>query len=274
MSNDTADSQPNPSLMYDVMTSFMFADAAGYGFCESGGQKYSAGQFITSSAGKAKNLDGVIGQAGMMGAGFGLGSILGTKRVCTMIVLNQTHSALKLNGNTFNDGTHHGVQTLHPAKAKTDTHGNISYSDPNIIPGPIMAPNREFWKDLVGVGVYRFEKDLSVMGLGVYGVSGALSFHSESDHLPDDIAVAFNVGQGSANTVAITCAPSSNGGIEGMKTYIDSLDGPVLKANDRDLRNGANVMVAASLYPWDANKSTDSDARHNSVLMVKIAHAS
>ena len=271
MSNDTTDSKPNPILMYDIMTSFIFQDAAWHGFCESGGKKYSAGQLIASSVAKPKNLTEFTTDAGVVPtSGLAeMGAFLGANRVCTMIVLNHTHSALRLKDNTFNNGTHHGVQTLHPAKAKMEVNGNVSYTDPNIIPGPILAPINHF-NDLVGVGIYRFEKDLSA-GLGVYGVSGALSFQSMNSDRPEDVAVAFNVGQGSPNTVAITVAPEQNGGVEGMKRYIDSLDGPVLNSTEKSQIGSRTLQVAASLYPWDPSKDTNSNAKHNAVLMVNIS---
>ncbi|MEM0899153.1 MAG: hypothetical protein AAGI92_04290 [Pseudomonadota bacterium] len=111
--------------------------------------------------------------------GLGIGSaLLAKNRVCTLLVANATK------GDLIKDEIYiyAGVQTGRPVieEVNEDT-GRTTATSPDTIPG-IEAFDAEPQFDLPamtlgGLGLYRFEKDLSLV-IGFYGTAGAISFIS------------------------------------------------------------------------------------------------
>lgn len=111
--------------------------------------------------------------------GLGVGSVFfGKNRVCTMLIANATM------GDLVKDGLHidAGVQTGRPVIEQEDWDtGRVTATKPDTIPGiQNIKGDEEFGiPDMIlgGLGMYRFEKDLSMV-IGFYGTGGAIVFRS------------------------------------------------------------------------------------------------
>lgn len=101
--------------------------------------------------------------------------IFGGARECTLFVVNASRADLKLQGEAHQV---HGVQVGYP-KLPTDP------------PQTNFVPKRT--DRTLGFGVWRFEKDLSFLGIGTWGTMGVLQFAKVDKKLPDGLRIAWEV---------------------------------------------------------------------------------
>lgn len=189
---------------------------------------------------------------------------LGSNRVCTMVVLNMLDEEIKLSGNTVNGGKHDGIQTLYPAELLSDPGKKPEkWANADVIPGAKTTAGIKTY----GMGVYRFEKDLSFLGLGVYGTSGVLSF--KADSLSDEIAIGWCVPQSGKFRCAATTQQSKHGG---AAAFYDKWIEPERDCT-RDSSNAKGVALHASMQTWGAVYTGDDDENNNQVLTVAITKA-
>lgn len=271
MSDDTKSSQPNPVMLVDQQTVDFLKTAAQWSWVSVDGTAMSSMALISAyvkkkSSGIKYTVTKADEQTGFV-TGAEIMTMFGSlkdNRICTVVIVNTLNSSLTLTGNTYHDGDHHGIQTLHPATAETaGKGGKLSYRSPNVIPGKTSIDGDE---PRFGVGIYRFEKDLSA-GIGFYGTSGALQFRAKDEGLADGIAIGFNVGQGSDDTLAVTTKPSSFGRLSTFyDQQIDDVKTPMLGASGKGKAN-----IVASLGAVDLNGS-DSDRKHNAVVTAFVSY--
>jgi hypothetical protein len=139
-----------------------------------------------------------LGPAGIA-AGAAAALIVGgnpsANKVCTLMIVNQLDGVLSLAPATDTVGNpylHHGIQSGHPAVC--DPAGQQPPFNEHQIPGKAQLDPDDADSLTCGVGFYRFEKDLSVMNLGVYGTAGAIAFTSSDPQTHGKVlALAWNV---------------------------------------------------------------------------------
>lgn len=137
----------------------------------------------TGAAASTVGLGALIAASGPLApfaaVGLGVGSVfLGKNRVCTLLIANDTTGDLVKEGLFIQ----HGIQSGRPVimEYNEDT-GRSSAMSPDTIPGMEFLEGfpeegiPDMW--LGGLGMYRFEKDLSLV-IGWYGTAGAISFRS------------------------------------------------------------------------------------------------
>lgn len=254
MGDSTKDSKPVPVMMIDQSMVDYMMTAAKNGVVTVEGVTYSSAAFLSTQAPKVKQPD-----------------TISLNRVCTIIIVNTLEDKLVLAENSFKDGQHWGKQTLHPAQGNLVKDGNYNgYSNPNEIPGKTTTDGDV----LFGLGIYRFQKNFNVLGLGFYGAAGALSFRTPQLDLNDDLAIAFCVGEKDPTAVGVTVQPKHFGGIE--KYYNKSIDDRTDNPRKRDGSSiaGGKVKMHASIQCWDGVYFGDKDDQtlqaYDSVVTVVV----
>lgn len=273
MSDDTTEKKPTPVLTPFKEIADLVAKCAKSGIVSMDGRVYSSITLLESKASEipegvdpdiATNLakKGQLSEHG--GMGVMLAGSLGSNRVCTMVVLNMLDEEIKLSGNTVNGGKHDGIQTLYPAELASEPGKKPEkFQNPDIIPGHKKTSGIETY----GIGIYRFEKDLSFLGFGVYGTSGVLSF--KADSLSDDIAVGWCVPQNGETRCAVSTRPARWNGLAGF--YNKFIDPDVSRILDNSSNTGVQVHV--STQTWFGIYTKASGENYNQVLTVVIEKA-
>lgn len=191
--------------------------------------------------------------------GLGIGSVfLGKNRSCTLLVANSTI------GELIQEALHIdvGVQTGRPVieEADMDTGRKIA-TKPNTIPGVrTIEGDPEFdIPDMMlgGLGLYRFEKDLSLW-IGFYGTGGAIAFRGTDSYLKEKrFAVAWLVPETGRPAFAVTA--DLYGEYESLKEFYDQTAGARKSINmaTGKARGATVATINASLihrgYPDTSN---------------------
>ncbi|MEM0899152.1 MAG: hypothetical protein AAGI92_04285 [Pseudomonadota bacterium] len=160
-------------------------------------------------------------------AAIGLGvaaPLLGKNRVCTLLVANGTEGELVKDGLYID----RGVQTGRPVveEINEDT-GRATATSPDTIPGLEFL---EGWPEedipdmwLGGLGLYRFEKDLSLV-IGWHGTCGAIGFRSSDPNTKNKrFAVSWLVPETGKPAFAVTA--DLDGKYDSLEDFYDKTAG-------------------------------------------------
>lgn len=128
--------------------------------------------------------------------GLGASYLLGSNRICRLVIGNETDGDLIKHDLYLDCGKQTGRPVFEEMDAET---GRMAASKTDVIPG------RMNWGDgfeTCGMGMYRFEKNLDLV-IGVFGTSGAISFTSSDPAIDKVFAVAWNVPEHGMAAVAV-----------------------------------------------------------------------
>lgn len=170
----------------------------------------------------------------------------GGNRACTIIIANGLMGNLK-KSEIYQDC---GVQTGQPVFSETDPEsGVVQSTSADVIPG-VNYDNPDFI--LAGVGMYRFEKDRSLL-IGFYGTGGAISFTTDDPRYNQKIAIAWLVPETGKPAVAVTGDLSK---YQSLQAFYDQTAGKRDSTKRNDLTGGrpkVQASMAFRRYPDEKN---------------------
>lgn len=161
----------------------------------------------------------------------------GGNRACTIVIANA------LGGKLTKSEIHQncGVQTGQPVFSETNDETGVTLStNPDVIPG-FNASIPGFL--MAGVGMYRFEKDLSLV-IGFYGTGGAISFTADTPKFPQKIAIAWLVPETGDPHFAVTGNLSQYGSLQ---AFYDKTAGAGVNDN-RSFVDGCARVYGSLMY--------------------------
>lgn len=204
--------------------------------------------------------------------GLGIGSqFLGKNRVCSILVANATY------GDLIKEAIHidSGIQTGRPVIEEEDPDtGRVSSTKPDTIPGVEYiegAPEYDIPSmELGGLGMYRFEKDLSLF-VGFYGTAGAISFYSKDPKLKGNrIAVGWDIREfGDKNYVSVSA--DLYGEYKSLEDFFDKTIGKEksnLKSSGKHKGKTVSRAYASLIHREYPNTENDNDL----LLTVSVRH--